>query len=201
MVRSEQWWRRLPANQQRSGRTVRECCQSPSSWASDHAQRVVRISACGQLADLNQPSSLPIAPPDQHAASFAGVRRRQRSPPHQGTRELRPARHDTSRQRHRTPSAPPSADRPAGTAGDMGSSDAYEHGDGGGIQAGVAERSDPGGRVGEDPACIGTPWPSHRGSFETETQEDSHERAGNLKHRQTQAKEVTMTLMNLNGHQ
>ena len=27
MVRSEQWWRRLLADQQQSGRTVRECCQ------------------------------------------------------------------------------------------------------------------------------------------------------------------------------
>ncbi len=27
MVRSEQWWRRVPADQQQSGRTVRECCQ------------------------------------------------------------------------------------------------------------------------------------------------------------------------------
>ena len=27
MLRSEQWWRRLPADQQQSGRTVRECCQ------------------------------------------------------------------------------------------------------------------------------------------------------------------------------
>ena len=27
MVRSEQWWQRLPADQQQSGMTVRECCQ------------------------------------------------------------------------------------------------------------------------------------------------------------------------------
>jgi hypothetical protein len=46
MVRSEQWWRRLPADQQQSGKTVRECCPSQSRWASDHDQRVVRISAC-----------------------------------------------------------------------------------------------------------------------------------------------------------
>jgi hypothetical protein len=45
-------------------------------------------------------------PPEHPAAFFTGVRRVQRSPPNQGSRELRAPRHDTSRQRHRAPSAP-----------------------------------------------------------------------------------------------
>ncbi len=50
--------------------------------------------------------------------------RAQRSPTNQGTRVIRVPRHDTSEQRRWKPSADPSDDRPAGTAGDMASSDA-----------------------------------------------------------------------------
>jgi hypothetical protein len=112
---------------QQSGMTVRECSQSPSRWASDYAQRVVRISACGQLADLNQPSEPPIAPPPSNprlpspASGEVRDRRRTRKPESIAHPVTIPADNAIGH-----PLPPASADRPAGTAGDMGSSDAYE---------------------------------------------------------------------------